>query len=206
MDNILGRRMKERRKQLGLSVDQLSELTEIGRSTLYRYEKNSDNVPFVMVPGIAKALKCSVDYLMGWDNQVEALVEVVPLDQRTIPMLGEIACGRPKTANEQHEYVTAGSGIDADFALICKGDSMIGARIHDGDIVFIKKMEMVENGEIAAVIIDDEATLKRVYYDQKESELRLVAENPAYKTLTFFGSQLDSIRILGKAVAFQSAL
>ena len=81
---------------------------------------------------------------------------------------------------------------------------MIGARILDGDIVFIRKMPIVENGTIAAVIINDEATLKRVYYFPKEKRLRLQAENPAYKTIEYFGEELDTIRILGKAVAFQS--
>ena len=66
-------------------------------------------------------------------------------------------------ANEEKElYVEAGANIHADFCLKAKGDSMIGARIYDGDIVFIRKQEMVNNGEIAAVMIDDEATLKRV--------------------------------------------
>ena len=83
-------------------------------------------------------------------------------------------------------------------------DSMIGARIQDGDIVFIHKQEMVDDGEIAAVLIDDEATLKRVYYDQENGILQLFAENPQYKTMRFTGEELDHIRILGKAVAFQS--
>ena len=81
---------------------------------------------------------------------------------------------------------------------------MIGARIHDGDAVFIRSQPMVENGEIAAVIIDDEATLKRVYYDKTNAILQLVPENPAYSPLVYVGAQLDSIRILGKAVGFMS--
>ena len=81
---------------------------------------------------------------------------------------------------------------------------MIGARIYDGDIVFIRKQEVVENGEIAAVIIDDEATLKRIHFDRESQELLLFAENPNYKTMRFIGEELDHIHILGKAVAFQS--
>ena len=81
---------------------------------------------------------------------------------------------------------------------------MIGARIYDGDAVFIRSQPMVENGEIAAVIIDDEATLKRVYYDKTNAILQLVPENPAYSPLVYVGAQLDSIRILGKAVGFMS--
>ena len=98
----------------------------------------------------------------------------------------------------------AGANIDADFCLRAKGDSMIGARIYDGDIVFIMKQEMVDNGEIAAVIIEDEATLKRVNYYPEKDLLILKAENSQYEDLVYTGEQLNHIIILGKAVAFQS--
>ena len=107
--------------------------------------------------------------------------------------------------NEEKElYVEAGANIRADFCLKAKGDSMIGARIYDGDIVFIRKQEMVNNGEIAAVIIDDEATLKRVNYYPEKNLLILKAENSNYEDLVYTGEQLDHVIILGKAVAFQS--
>jgi len=99
-------------------------------------------------------------------------------------------------------YVEAGANIRADFCLRVKGDSMINARICDGDIVFIRKQPDVNDGEIAAVLIDNEATLKRVY--KKKGEIILVAENPAYKPLVYKGEELNEIRILGKAIAFQS--
>lgn len=81
---------------------------------------------------------------------------------------------------------------------------MINARILDGDIVFIRKQEMVENGEIAAVIIDDEATLKRVSYNKEKQILVLKAENTAFDDMIYTGEELNNIRILGKAIAFQS--
>ena len=116
-----------------------------------------------------------------------------------------MACGKPITANEEKElYVEAGAEIEADFCLRAKGDSMIRARIYDGDIVFIRKQSMVDNGEIAAVVIDDEATLKRVNYYPEKNLLILKAENPDYEDLVYTGEQLDHIIILGKAVAFQS--
>lgn len=121
------------------------------------------------------------------------------------PLLGEIACGEPIFANEDREsYVLSGTKIDADFCLKARGDSMIGARILDGDIVFIKEMSIVDNGDIAAVIIDDEVLLKRIDYFKDENILALHSENPRFKTLRFTGEDLDHIRILGKAVAFQS--
>lgn len=98
----------------------------------------------------------------------------------------------------------SGTDIKADFCLIAKGDSMINARIMDGDIVFIKKQPMVENGEIAAVAIDDEATLKRFYKDESTGTVTLVAENPAYAPMVFTASSQKNVYILGKAIAFQS--
>ena len=127
-----------------------------------------------------------------------------PIAKRKYPLLGKIACGQPIFAEEDREsYIMSGMDIDADFCLQASGDSMIGARIMDGDIVFIRSQSMVDNGEIAAVIIDDEATLKRVYYTPGE-KIILMSENPKYPPLVYIGEELDTIHILGKAVAFQS--
>ena len=130
---------------------------------------------------------------------------IFPITTKRVPFLGSIACGEPVFANEEHElYVEVGTNVHADFCLQAAGDSMIGARIHDGDIVFIRKQDMVDNGEIAAVIIEDEATLKRVNYYPDKNLLILHAENPSYKDLIYTDAELDQIVILGKAVAFQS--
>ena len=120
-------------------------------------------------------------------------------------MLGEIACGEPIYTNEDFEtFVEASMEINADFCLTAKGDSMIGARIHDGDVVFIKEQPIVDNGQIAAVIINDEATLKRWYYYPDKNKLVLTPENPKYEPLVYVGEELDTIRCLGKAVFFMS--
>ena len=124
---------------------------------------------------------------------------------RKIPLVGSIACGTPILAEENLDGdVEAPDHVRADFALRCKGDSMINARIFDGDIVYIRQQESVEHGEIAAVLIGDEATLKRVYmYDNCIS---LEAENPQYKPMVYRGEEMNNIRILGKAVAFTSVI
>lgn len=128
-----------------------------------------------------------------------------PLSKSSLPVLGSVACGEPIFMDEHLEfYVDAVESIHADFILIAKGDSMIGARIHDGDLVFIRQQPEVENGEIAAVAIKDEATLKRVYRYANNSLLVLRAENPAFGDMEFSGEELEDVRILGKAVAFQS--
>lgn len=150
-----------------------------------------------------------IQYNDSWGERAER-TEFLPrglskVETKKYPMLGNIACGEPTLANEEMGlYVEAGTDIKADFCLRAKGDSMIGARIHDGDIVFIRQQEMVDDGEIAAVLIDDEATLKRVYYDRDAGTLSLFAENPLYKAMHFSGDTLNQIKIIGKAVAFQS--
>lgn len=135
---------------------------------------------------------------------IKTFDNLYPIEVHKYPMLGEIACGEPIFVNEEREsYVLSGTKIDADFCLKAKGDSMIGARILDGDIVFIKETTMVENGDIAAVAINDEVLLKRFDYLKEENILALHSENPRYKTMRFSGEELDHIRVLGKAVAFQ---
>ena len=145
---------------------------------------------------------------MGWsDDESESVRGVLPISVKRLPILGEIACGEPIYASEEHEsYVSADKTLDADFCLRAHGDSMIGARIFDGDIVFIRSQDSVDNGEIAAVIIDDEATLKRVYFYPEESKLILIPENPKYAPLVYLGVDLNKIKIIGKAVAFQSTI
>ena len=129
---------------------------------------------------------------------------------KQIPLVGTIACGQPITAVEEvSEMVDMPDHIRADFALRCKGDSMVGARIYDGDMVYIRQQPQVENGEIAAVLIEDgaeyaEATLKRVYLS--DSQRVLQAENPLFRPLVFAGPEIEKIRILGKAVAFTSSI
>ncbi len=143
------------------------------------------------------------------EDSISTLIQkynnIEPIKLKRFPLLGEIACGQPILAVEDREsYINADADINADFCLIAKGDSMINARIYEGDLVFIKSMPIVEDGEIAAVIIDDEATLKRVYYDRQHNRLQLVAENPKYPPLIYTNGELDQINILGKAVAFLS--
>ena len=161
---------------------------------------------------LAAYFKCSTDYLLSSDNIFAAASEtdlslygIYPIAKKKIPLLGEIACGKPIFADEDREsYVSVGTDLQADFCLKARGDSMTGARIFDGDIVFIQQCDVVNNGEVAAVIIDDEATLKRVYYYPETAKLVLQAENPKYEPLVYVGEELSQIHILGRAVAFQS--
>ena len=124
-------------------------------------------------------------------------------EMRKVPLVGSIACGTPILAQQNLDgEVDIPAEIRADFALRCKGDSMINARIYSGDIVYIRQQEEVEHGEIAAVLIGEEATLKRVYLF--EDHISLEAENPQYRPIVYWGEDMNSVHILGKAVAFTS--
>lgn len=212
--STIGSRIRNRREELGLSQDELGKrLGYRSRSSINKIELDQRNLTQSKIKAIADALETTPAYIMGWDEPDQKLNEenlkffdnLFPIQTKKFPLIGNIACGKPIFADEQFEaYIEAGANIKADFCLRAKGDSMIGARIYDGDIVFIRKQEMVEDGEIAAVLIDDEATLKRVYYDQKNNVIQLFAENPQYKTMRFVGEELNHIRILGKAVALQT--
>ena len=197
-------------EEKGMTYRALEERTGISRSTLQRYiEKEDSKVSLDSIEKIAMALHMEPSYLMGWNDTLSTIdmekYGLRPIKKIKLPLLGNISCGEPKYADEDREsYIETGTNVNADFCLRANGDSMINARINDGDIVFIRSMPQVENGQIPAVIIDDEATLKRVYYYPENKMMILKPENPKYKDLIYIGQQLEDIHILGLAVAFQS--
>lgn len=208
----IGEKIKKLRKASDLTLDELAAATNTTKQTIYKYESGIiSNIPASKIKAIADKLNTTPAYLMGWEDEPQAVTSdlsrygVMPITTKRIPLLGDIACGKPIFADEDRElYVEVGTDINADFCLRAKGDSMINARIYDGDIVFIRKQNAVDNGEIAAVVIEDAATLKRVYYDRERNILQLMAENTDYPPQIYSGAELDEINILGKAVAFQS--
>lgn len=202
-------KLKELRKSKGMTLDELAEMIGTSKQTIHRYENGTiTNVPPEKVESLASVLGTTPGELMGWDSEpTEVYSNVTPMTVKRLPVLGDIACGMPIYAEEKHEsFVSVSDKFDADFCLTARGDSMIGARIHDGDIVFIRSQSAVENGEIAAVILGDEATLKRVYYYPNEKKLVLSPENPRYAPLVYVGRELEEVKIIGKAVAFQSII
>lgn len=200
-------KLKELRKTRGITLDELAAAIGTSKQTIHRYENGViSNIPPKKVERLAEALGTTPGDLMGWE-EVGEYKNIVPIAVKKLPLLGKIACGEPIYAEEEHEsFAAVGADLDADFCLRAAGDSMTGARIFDGDTVFIRSQESVDNGEIAAVIINDEATLKRVYFYPEESKLILSPENPRYAPLVFVGAELNQIKIIGKAVAFQSTV
>ena len=183
-----------------------------GRSYFHDIERYNRDIPDDKLAIIAEILGTSPEYLRDEsDNPLpshkKSVKNLMPLKTKKVPLLGEIACGKPIFADEKHgEYVLANGDLDCDFCLIAKGDSMTGARIYDGDIVFVKQQDTVENGQVAVVLIGDEATLKRVYYYPEKNKMILNPENPIYEPMVYVGEELSEVRILGRAVAFQSVV
>ena len=194
-------------KKHNVTAAQVAKETGISQSTLSEWKHGNYQPKADKMQKIANYFGVSVSYLIGeTETAIPTYDNIIPMPSMTsVPLLGTIACGEPITAVENIEdYVAKPESIDADFALRCKGDSMVDARIFDGDIVYIHQQPTVNNGEIAAVLIDDEATLKRVYIS--DGTITLMPANQKYPPLIYSGEQLNNSRILGKAVAFTSVI
>ena len=199
----LSKKLAQLKSRKRLTTELLSERSGVPIGTINKLLNGETKNPTTRtLQRLADALDCPVEMLL---RDVELPQNLLPVETRRVPLLGSIAAGIPIYADEEKDcYIACDSALKCDFALRIQGDSMIGARINDGDIVFIRNQPNVEDGEIAAVIIDDEATLKRVYH--LKNGLQLLSENPNYPPMVFTIDEHDSIRILGKAVAFQSRL
>ena len=214
----LGDLIRNYREKHDLSQRQFAEMCDLSNGYISILEKGANpNTGKPVVPTIPQLKKLATGLGMTMMEMLELAddmpVEIigvvagaVPMpDMAKIPLLGSIACGAPILAEEHIEdYVDMPKHVRADFALTCKGDSMINARIFDGDIVYVRQQATVDNGQIAAVLIDGEATLKRVQlYDD---HISLEPENPQYRPLVYWGDDMNTVHILGKAVAFTSAI
>ena len=209
-------RLRFLRNSKDLTQLELSKFLNISKSSINKYESGEREPSFKLMETIADFFNVDLDYLVGTSDLpnksllIDSLSDselppnLMPMPKmRKIPLIGSIACGSPILAEEHIEdYIDIPSHIHADFSLTCKGDSMINARIFDGDIVYIRQQSTVESGEIAAVLIESEATLKRVLiYDD---HIILATENPTYNPIICWHEEMNTVRILGKAVAFTS--
>lgn len=189
-----------------ISYGDLADKTGIPKSALQRYATGqTEKIPIDRLEKIASAIGVTTSFLMGWDstNGVNAK-KIIPAgfspmpETVLIPRIGRIACGDPITAEENVEdYDEVLKSWHADFTLICCGDSML-PKIEDGDVVAIRSQPTVENGEIAAVRIGDEATLKRVFLHPDYIELRPL--NPEYDSIIRRREEMTDIKIEGRAV------
>lgn len=208
-----GEIIRSLRQRKGLSQEDLGKLVGVKRAAINKYETGLVvNLRRDMIQKLANALNTTPTVIMGWEDEdgnilnLPSNLEKMP-SMNQVPLVGQIACGTPILAEENiTDYIDLPAHIRADFALTCKGDSMIGAGIQDGDVVYIRQQPEVENGQIAAVIVGDnnEATLKRFY--RIGDTVTLNPENPTIAPMVFVGDEMNNIRIVGRAVAYTHVL
>ena len=203
-----------------MSQRELGLRAGLSASSMSMYERGERIPDMETLEALADYFNVDTDYLLGRSNvrnsyQLEMMQEefeklkgdILTVNTVSVPLLGSIACGEPKLTNRTYDlYVDPDDNVQADFCLIASGDSMIDARIYDGDIVFIRQQDIVENGEIAAVVIGDEATLKKCYYYPEKNLMILKAANPNYDDFIYSDEDLSQVHIIGKAVALQTRL
>lgn len=210
-----GERLRKARKAKKLTQKELASLISAAHNSISNWENDQNKPDPDTIQALCWVLDVTPNYLLGPDSSSATTAppsspmpgNIIPIQMgKPLPLIGNIACGKPILAEENVEdMVACPENIHADFCLRCKGDSMIGVRIMDGDIVYVRQQNDVEDGQIGVVIIDDEATLKRVYKIGPD-RLELRPENPAFPVMSFSGEELDHIRIIGRAVAFTSAI
>lgn len=201
----IGDIMRTRRQELGLTLEDVGNFVGVGKSTVRKWERGDiENMKRDKINLLSQVLKLSPLTFITGEVAYGMPDNIIPLPKtKAVPLLGTIACGKPILAVENVScYVRIDEEVKVDFALECKGDSMINARIFDGDVVYIREQPDVENGEIAAVLIGEEATLKKVY--KYPSKIVLCPENPLYDDIVYSEEKMNEIRIIGKAVAFLS--
>ena len=204
--NDISKRILDILSKKDISYGELSSKTGIPKSALQRYATGqTEKIPIDRLESIAKAIGTTAAYLMGWEasetKAIPAADNIHPLPaMKRWKVLGGTACGQPLFKPLEEASVLAPANIDADYVFQCVGDSMINARIFDGDIVFIKEDE-VSDGQIGVVRIGEEYTLKRIYHGADYLELR--SENPMYPPIIIRGEQ-ENAEIVGRAVQFLS--
>ncbi len=195
-------RLSQLRQEKGLNMREAARRLNMPYTTYVNYEKGTREPNSETLIALAEFYGVSIDYLLC-KSSTPPVQEIPPgfrpmPEMDTVPLVGRIACGTPITAEQNVErMVCVPSKWRSTFTLTCKGDSM-EPRIHDGDLVAIRKQPEVEQGEIAAVRIGEEATLKHVYLHENFIELR--PENPAFNSIILSREDMNDVVIEGKAV------
>lgn len=193
--------LKDLRKELGMTQTEVAKLIGCSRQSYNAYENGYRSPDPDLLRRMADVLGTTVDYIV---RGVSDRPEFLPLPEtRTVPRVGTVSCGKPILAVENHDaYDEVPANIRADFTVRATGDSMQGARIYDGDIVYIRQQDTCETNDIVAVLIGNEVVLKR--FAKNGDTVMLLSENPKYLPIIVHPD--DNVRILGKAVGFVSRL
>ena len=197
--NTLGDRIRILRSGRALTQQAVAEALGVSRSAVAMWEKDEREPDLETLAQLAKLLGVPLTALVE-RREAPLPQNLRPVRARRIPLLGTIAAGEPIFAEEEHETdVDVDGSARADFALEVKGESMEPV-YKDGDVVYIRRQDDVRDGQVAAVVVDDSATLKRVYH--LPVGVQLMPLNPAFAPMLFTPENSDSVRILGLAVGY----
>lgn len=202
----LGNNIRMRRTALGYTVEELARRLGVSRQTVFRYENGQiATVPSEKLRLLSEVLGTTPAVLMSGEPEGLERLPVPPV--RRLPRLDRVVGDRMVLAADVPVSLASGTqNAEPDFSYTVKGDEMTGARIVAGDTVFLTKQDCVTNGEIALVSVNGEVSLRRVYHNQIEGKLILTAENPEVAPLVFLGEETVAVKILGKAIFFQSSI
>lgn len=199
----IGERIRQRRKEIGLSVDELAEILGKNRATVYRYESNEiEKLPTTVLEPLAKALKTTPAYLMGWEDEKkdEPSAVILPTNKiHMIPVFNSVAAGFGAYASSDiieyiPLYIENDHDVEDTICITVRGQSMY-PKIEDGDKIVVRRQESVDNGRVAVVMIGEEAVVKRVNFDGER--LELTSFNPEYPPRIIEGEELANCRIVG---------
>ena len=210
----IGELIKQYREKMGLSQREFANKCGISNVSISQYEKNGINpktgkpfkIEFVTYLKLAQAMEMDIDEMFEilGDNALVGMVpnNVIPISDMTlkqVPVIGKVAAGEPIYAEETHEAVITAPG-KADYALEIEGESMVPTYL-PGDIIYIRKQPDIDyQGQVAVVLLDDEATVKHVY--KQQDGLLLISDNPAYAPMNKLYADYDTMQILGTVCGF----
>lgn len=213
----IGERIRERRKELGISVDELAEKLGKNRATIYRYESSDiEKLPTTVLEPLSVALRTTPAYLMGWEDTAAAQPDLAtvtpvnfelanePIAMKRIAVIGEVAAGYQCLADMQViDYVACDASLlhtGYEYVYLrVRGDSM-EPELHEGDLVLVQVQDTIESGEYAVVLVDNEDGLvKKIEIDR--THITLISENPYYPPRRFDREEMNRIRIFGKVVS-----
>ena len=211
----LGDIIKKYRDDADLSMDGFAQLSGLSKSYISVLERNITPHGNEPSPGIdtykavAKVLGIDVnDLIRAVDDDIELPPplpsNLIPARFRQAPLIGEIACGTPILAEQNIiDYIDVPEHIQCDFALKCRGNSMKDLGVKDGDVVYIRSQPEVQNGQVAAVIVDSaesEATLKKFF--RYDNHVMLIPANSEEAPFAFYGEEMSRVHVQGLAVGF----
>lgn len=186
------------RKKRGLTMKALGKMVGLSEGAISQYETGKRQPPYDTLFDIAKVLNVSVNYLLTGEEDREEAPEAGERRCVRVPLVGRVAAGTPIMGAELFE-TWVDSPVPCDAAMVIQGDSMLPV-YQPGDVVYIRRTPVVDDGQVAVVMIDDEATLKHVY--RNPQGLTLTSDNPAYPPIYVIGKDHDYIAVYGVPVGY----